>query len=132
MNDLAIAEPAVTGPSTAETVPAPAVQEVADELGAIEGADFLAEVIDETLPLGDFIREFGQGLLDQVRSQNPPVYLPQRDQLSEAWLARQQILDNLKRKPFKEQSEAVPRQRQAHADMGKGEQRAFGCRWRTC
>lgn len=119
MNDLAIAEPVVTEASTTAAEAAPAVQEVADELGTIEGADFLAEVIDETLPLGDFIREFGQGLLDQVRTQNPPVYLPQRDQLSEAWLARQQILNNLKRKPFKEQSEAVQAIVKLLADRGE-------------
>ena len=119
MSDLAIAEPAVTEASTTAAEAAPSVQEVADEFGTIEGADFLAEVIDETLPLGDFIREFGQGLLDQVRSQNPPVYLPQHDQMSEAWLARQQILDNLKRKPFKEQSEAVQAIVKLLADRGE-------------
>ncbi|UNV88678.1 MULTISPECIES: hypothetical protein, partial [Comamonas] len=63
MNDLAIAEPAVAEASTTAAEAAPVVQEVADELGTIEGADFLAEVIDETLPLGDFIREFGQVLI---------------------------------------------------------------------
>ena len=62
---------------------------------------------DEVLPLAAFIREFGQGLLDQVRSQNPPVYEPTRDRESAVWQSRKAVLDTLRRKPFEAQAEAV-------------------------
>ncbi|WP_375576608.1 DEAD/DEAH box helicase family protein [Paracidovorax oryzae] len=67
----------------------------------------VADVFDETIALGDFIRSFGQGLLQQVRSQHPPVYVPDRDQATEAWQARKRILGTLKRQPFEPQAEAV-------------------------
>ncbi|WP_284427452.1 DEAD/DEAH box helicase [Acidovorax sp. SUPP1855] len=59
------------------------------------------------MALANFIEEFGDGLLAQVRSQNPPIYDPARDEGQGAWQARQSILDSLKRKPFKAQADAV-------------------------
>ncbi len=51
--------------------------------------------------LVDFINEFGAGLLQQVRSQNPPIYdgkqLPTRNA----------VMDALKRKPFEAQRDAI-------------------------
>ncbi|GKS86997.1 DEAD/DEAH box helicase [Acidovorax sp. SUPP1855] len=61
----------------------------------------------DNMALANFIEEFGDGLLAQVRSQNPPIYDPARDEGQGAWQARQSILDSLKRKPFKAQADAV-------------------------
>ncbi|XKF33372.1 helicase [Alicycliphilus denitrificans] len=76
-------------------------------------------MISETIPLGEFIREFGQGLLDQVRAQHPPVYMPERDHQTSVWRERQQILQGLKRKPFAAQSEAVQAIVKLLADQGE-------------
>ncbi|HET9645871.1 MAG TPA: hypothetical protein VFP68_21515, partial [Burkholderiaceae bacterium] len=55
----------------------------------------------EVISLSDFIDEFGAELLQQVRSQNPPIYDgTQRP----AWNA---VMDGLKRKPFAAQRDAV-------------------------
>ncbi|HRM94047.1 MAG TPA: hypothetical protein PLO08_10605, partial [Alicycliphilus sp.] len=51
------------------------------------------------MPLATFIEEFGEGLLGQVRSQNPAVYDPAIDETSVTWRQRQAVLDGLKRKP---------------------------------
>jgi len=77
------------------------------EVMGIEGDDYLAEVISETIPLGEFVREFGQGLLEQVRAQHPPVYQPEIDRVTPPWQARMQLMERLKRKPFEQQAEAV-------------------------
>ena len=53
------------------------------------------------IPLADFIEQFGDGLLDAVRKQNPPVYD------GTAHPARDSVLDALKRKPFQAQREVV-------------------------
>lgn len=53
------------------------------------------------ISLSAFIEEFGDGLLEQVRSQNPPIYTGVRHP---GWDA---ILDGLKRKPFEAQRDAV-------------------------
>ena len=63
--------------------------------------------VSEKLTLPEFIEEFGEGLLEQVRVQNPPVYDSARDGADAAWQERQAIMDGLKRKPFKAQAEAV-------------------------
>lgn len=73
----------------------------------MEGEDYLAEVISETIPLGEFVREFGTGLLEQVRAQHPPVYRPEIDQATPQWQARMRLMEQLKRKPFEQQAEAV-------------------------
>ena len=59
------------------------------------------------MALATFIDEFGEGLLGQVRAQNPAVYDPAIDEASPAWKQRQAVLDGLKRKPFKAQADAV-------------------------
>ena len=59
------------------------------------------------LALAQFIEEFGDGLLEQVKSQNPPVFDPAIDERTTLWNARQAILDGLKRQPFKAQADAV-------------------------
>ena len=59
------------------------------------------------LPLTEFIESFGDGLLAQVRSQNPPVYDPVIEERLDTWRSRQAMLDGLKRKPFKAQAHAV-------------------------
>ena len=59
------------------------------------------------LPLTEFIESFGDGLLAQVRSQNPPVYDPVIEERLDTWKSRQAMLDGLKRKPFKAQAHAV-------------------------
>ena len=64
-------------------------------------------VADEVLPLAAFIHAFGQGLLAQVRAQNPPVYEPVTDHDSPVWRARQAIMATLRRQPFEAQAEAV-------------------------
>ncbi len=54
-----------------------------------------------TIALSDFIRDFGDGLLDAVQQQNPPLYDGQAN------LARTRVMENLKRIPFPAQAEAV-------------------------
>ena len=96
---------------TIETVKPAAVQadpaDTAVPVPALEGDDYLANVVSETIPLGDFIREFGQGLLEQVRAQHPPVYQPTLDELTPQWQARQLVMQSLRRKPFEQQAQAV-------------------------
>lgn len=65
-----------------------------------------AKSTDELTPAGvisltDFVRDFGDGLLEAVQNQNPPVYDDQPDPVRTA------IMDNLLRKPFPAQQEAV-------------------------
>lgn len=74
---------------------------------AADAAQPLAQDGFDNMALASFIDEFGDGLLAQVRSQNPPIYDPARDEGQGAWQARQSILDSLKRKPFKAQADAV-------------------------
>lgn len=57
--------------------------------------------------LQQFIDEFGDGLLSQVKSQNPPVFDPAVEQGQTGYQRRQAGLDALKRKPFAAQAEAV-------------------------
>jgi SNF2 family DNA or RNA helicase len=59
------------------------------------------------MALTQFIEDFGDGLLEQVKSQNPPIYDPAIDEQSPIWRQRQAILDGLKRQPFKAQADAV-------------------------
>lgn len=93
---MAAAQPAAPeAPAVPETQDIPAI-----EVG--EGADD-----DSRMSLSTFITEFGDGLLQQVMQQNPAIYVPESDQQTEAWRRRQAIMDDLKRKPFKVQAEAV-------------------------
>jgi superfamily II DNA or RNA helicase len=74
-----------------ETIERPPVAESCDLPSA--GADVVGLV--------DFINEFGAGLLQQVRSQNPPVYDGRSDPRWDA------VFDTLSRPPFPAQREAV-------------------------
>ena len=56
---------------------------------------------NDVIGLVDFITDFGAGLLQQVRSQNPPIY----DGLQDP--ARNAALATLKRRPFEAQRDAV-------------------------
>ncbi len=62
---------------------------------------------DRHMPLANFIDQFGEGLLEQVRRQNPPIYDPDLDTQTPVWRARQHVLDNLTRTPFEAQAHAV-------------------------
>ena len=55
----------------------------------------------EVIPLNDFIREFGEGLLSAVQQQNPPIYDGVPD------LGRTGLMEGLLRKPFPPQQEVV-------------------------
>jgi len=48
----------------------------------------------EVIPLAQFIEEFGEGLLNAVQNQNPPIYT------GSANPARAEVMANLKRSPF--------------------------------
>ncbi len=54
-----------------------------------------------TIPLSQFVADFGDSLLDAVQVQNPPIYLG--DQV----LSRNDVMDGLMRKPFAAQREVV-------------------------
>ncbi|MCX5470187.1 DEAD/DEAH box helicase [Alcaligenes sp. A-TC2] len=62
---------------------------------------------DRHMPLATFIDQFGEGLLEQVRRQNPPIYDPDLDTQTPVWRTRQHVLDNLTRQPFEAQAHAV-------------------------
>ncbi len=66
-----------------------------------EEIDIEPELSADVVPLTDFIRDFGDGLLEAVQQQNPPVYDghpdPQRDH----------VMDTLTRAPFPAQQDAV-------------------------
>jgi len=86
-----------TNPAAGASVPGTTPAAVADE-SMEQGDQYLANVASETIPLGDFIREFGQGLLEQVRMQHPPVYQQVLDKETPVWWQRHQILNSLRRK----------------------------------
>ena len=66
-----------------------------------EEIDIEPDLSADVIPLTDFIRDFGDGLLEAVQQQNPPVYNghpdPQRDH----------VMDTLTRAPFPAQRDAV-------------------------
>ena len=66
-----------------------------------EEIDVEPELSADIIPLTNFIRDFGDGLLEAVQQQNPPVYDghpdPQRDH----------VMDTLTREPFPAQRDAV-------------------------
>jgi hypothetical protein len=82
-----------TTPAVGEVVPT-GMPAAAPEASLDQGDQYLDNVAGETIPLGDFIREFGQGLLEQVRMQHPPVYQQGLDHQTPVWHQRQQILSN--------------------------------------
>lgn len=74
--------------------------EVVDDLPAgSTAADSSAP--EQIIALNDFIGQFGQGLLEAVQQQNPPVYQGER---RADW---DQVLDGLIRQPFEAQREVV-------------------------
>ena len=70
--------------------------EVVDE---VEPAEEVGE--SNVIPLTEFIEDFGDGLLEAVQRQNPPVYSGVGD------ASRQQVMDGLLRTPFPAQADAV-------------------------
>ena len=90
---------------TIDITPAMFVQYDASAGAVVEPAPESADL--PHLPLAEFIESFGDGLLAQVRAQNPPVYDPAIEEGLHSWHARQALLDGLKRKPFKAQANAV-------------------------
>ena len=76
----------------------------------------LDDTVEESTPVGptsdqvslsQFIDEFGDGLLSQVKSQNPAVFDPELEKQGEVYQRRQAFMDALKRKPFQAQADAV-------------------------
>jgi superfamily II DNA or RNA helicase len=67
----------------------------------------------DIIQLTDFIRDFGDGLLEAVQQQNPPVYDGQPDPL------RDQVMDGLIREPFPAQREAVQAACRLMLDQGE-------------
>lgn len=59
------------------------------------------EQTGHVIPLSLFVREFGQGLLEAVGRDNPPVYNDDPEP------SRDEVMDLLTRKPFKEQGHVV-------------------------
>ena len=60
-----------------------------------------AQAPEQIITLNDFIGQFGDGLLEAVQAQNPPIYQGQRPA---SWDA---VLDGLLRQPFEAQREVV-------------------------
>lgn len=56
---------------------------------------------DLVVPLQEFVADFGDGLLEAVSRQNPPIYDGRRNP------ARDAVMDALKRKPFEAQRDVV-------------------------
>lgn len=61
----------------------------------------------DQVSLSQFIDEFGDGLLSQVKSQNPAVFDPELEKQGEVYRCRQAFMEALKRKPFQAQADAV-------------------------
>lgn len=77
----------------------------ADETAVPDAADVIPGVdeIDggERMPIAQFVAEFRASLLEAVRVQNPPIYDGSPD------AAREQLLDQLLRNPFRAQRDAI-------------------------
>ncbi|MEW8437662.1 MAG: SNF2-related protein [Candidatus Thiodiazotropha taylori] len=67
----------------------------------VDKVEIEPETSADVIPLTDFIRDFGDGLLEAVQQQNPPVYDGHPD------LMRDQVMDALTRAPFPAQRDAV-------------------------
>jgi SNF2 family DNA or RNA helicase len=77
-----------------------------EELGTQPGEAGVGHETPDTpdpyhIPLTDFIQEFGVGLLESAQRSNPPVYdgIPKPERVA--------VLDQLKRKPFPAQADAI-------------------------
>lgn len=88
--------------SSQDPADAGVIEEPAESLPAalMEPGQATAD-IGEVISLVDFINEFGDGLLDSVRTLNPPVY----DGVAHP--ARDRVMDVLKRQPFAAQRDMV-------------------------
>lgn len=72
---------------------------MSDAIAEVEGAE--TAQLEKHIPLTQFIADFGDGLLDAVREQNPPIYDGDAD------AGRDAIMETLSRKPFPAQREVV-------------------------
>lgn len=77
------------------------VQTDAADPGSADGQDALLEADGPTMPIGEFIADFRDSLLDAVRDQNPPVYDGCPDP------HREDLLNQLLRSPFLEQRAVI-------------------------
>jgi len=71
------------------------------DLSAVAGSTDATQTVGNVIELVDFINEFGDGLLESVRSLNPPKYVGIENQ------GRNQVMDGLKRRPFAAQRDMV-------------------------
>ena len=78
--------------------PLQAMPVVTEQEVVTESGDPVASTV---ISLGDFIEQFGAGLLDAVRLQHPPVYDGMPNQ------QRTALMQALKRKPFTAQQDVV-------------------------
>lgn len=89
-----------------------------DDLTTAE-AETPADLLEEqpgdgpTMPIGSFITEFRDSLLEAVRDQNPPVYDGTPDPL------REQLLDRLLRSPFQAQRSVIQAAARHLVDAGQ-------------
>jgi superfamily II DNA or RNA helicase len=65
------------------------------------------------IPLSEFIGDFGEGLLEAVKTQNPPIY----DEVPNA--VRAAIMDNMSRRPFDAQQRVVQAVTRLLVDQGE-------------
>jgi len=77
----------------------------------VDGAAQAAE--ERVIPLQEFVADFGDGLLNAVSRQNPPIYDGRRNP------CRNAVMDTLKRKPFEAQREVVHAVTQLLVDAGE-------------
>lgn len=89
-----LAEPAVEQPTLEPTE-------------AISNAETTGQDASNQMSLATFIDEFGEGLLNQVRSQNPAVFDTAVDPFTLVYAQRQAVLQSLKRQAFPAQANAV-------------------------
>lgn len=66
------------------------------------------------IPLTDFIKQFGSGLMEAVQSQNPPVFDGTPS------LSREQLMDTMLRSPFEAQREVIQSVSNLLIDKGLG------------
>ncbi len=111
--------------------PATAIDPQDSELESSFEADQAIDQPDlNTIPLSQFIADFGQDLMNAVSRQNPPVY---DGNANPVWDG---IMDNLKRQPFTAQRERVQavckllttgeQAAVINGDMGTGKVRRIG------
>lgn len=72
-----------------------------ERLANAHESDAATAAMGEAISMAAFIEDFGDGLLESVKTLNAPIYTGQRSE------AREAVLASLKRKPFEAQSEVV-------------------------